>query len=57
MLASNFQIEMGKAKPKILKNLNALYQVFIPSKKSSTSTIRKSMIKHIKNKSMDSTNP
>jgi len=48
---------MGKAKPKILKNLNALYQVFIPNKKSTASSIRKTEMKHMKNRSMDITNP
>ncbi|CDW78108.1 UNKNOWN [Stylonychia lemnae] len=57
VLGQNFSIEMGKAKPKILKNLNALYQVFIPNKKQSASSIRKSEIKHAKNRSMDITNP
>lgn len=57
VLGQNFSIEMGKAKPKILKNLNALYQVFIPNKKSTASSIRKTEMKHMKNRSMDITNP
>ena len=35
----SFSIEMGKAKPKIIKNVNALYKVFIP--KQSQQTLRK----------------
>ena len=53
-----FSIEMGKAKPKILKNLNSLYQVFIPKKKTSQESFRSNeLLKLNKNRSMDTTNP
>ena len=50
---------MGKAKPKILKNLNSLYQVFIPNRKPTKSSQKKQDInmRHVKNRSMDTTNP
>jgi hypothetical protein len=35
-MGSKFQVEMGRAKPKMIKNLSALYQVFMPNKRSTS---------------------
>jgi hypothetical protein len=45
---------MGKAKPKMIKNLSSLYQVFMPNNKRSLSR-KKDLIP--KNKSTDETKP
>jgi hypothetical protein len=54
---NNFTIEMKQAKPKMLKNFNSLYQIFMPSRKSKKRGSTIVISEQEKNKSMDYINP